>query len=121
MPINGGWSDEYGHIETSKSAKLFSINRPRIYYVEMLDCTREVIKVFDRGQMPRFMHEVHFTTANGKNEFSYEDVGLLRLYSILLVLLGALFCLLCRTFLRFYRVENSCLAPHPIIIFGLTF
>ena len=84
---------------------MFAINRPTIYYVEVLDCKNELLGVFNTGSFPKLFHEVHFTTQNGKNEFSYEDMGLLRLYTILLILLGALYVMLILSFRKFYQVE----------------
>lgn len=66
------------------------------------------------------MTEIHLTTDGGSNEFSYEDMGLLRLYSILFVLMTLLFILMIRTFLKFYRTEKTWLAPHPVMIFSLS-
>ena len=121
IPIDGSWSDVHGHRETTKNASVFALQRPRIYYAEVLDCNNDLLRVFSSGSFPKITHEVHFTTQNGQNEFSYEDMGLLRLYTILLVSLGALYVLLIRSFCQFYKVEQSCLAPHPMILVGLTF
>ena len=66
------------------------------------------------------MTEIHLTTDGGSNEFSYEDIGLLRLYIILFVLMTVLFILMIRTFLKFYRKEKTWLAPHPVMIFSLS-
>jgi len=54
-----------------------------------------------------------------KQEFSYEDKGLLRLNTVLLVLLGALFCLMVRTFIKYFRQEGKWIAPHPIMLYSL--
>jgi len=87
----------------------------------VLDCENELLRVFNTGQFPRLVHKVHFTTEKGKNEFSYEDQGLLQLHFVLFLFLGALYCLMIRAFGKFYRTEHTWAAPHPIIIVGLTF
>ena len=46
-------------------------------------------------------------------------MGSLSLYTILFLLQGALFVLMIRTFIRFYRVEMKLMAPHPIMIYSL--
>ncbi len=74
--------------------------------------------------MPRLEHVVTVWTGkpgeSSYNHFSYEDIGLLRLYVILTLMLGLLFVLLFKTFLTFLRVEKTWMAPHPVIIYGLT-
>ena len=66
------------------------------------------------------MTRVEMTTDKGQNQFSYEDMGSLRLYTMLFVLLGALFGMMIRTFVNFYRVEKKWMAPHPILIYALS-
>lgn len=66
------------------------------------------------------MTRVSMTTDHGQNHFSYEDQGTLGLYTILFVLLGGLFCLMVRTFIRYYRIEKKWMAPHPIMIYSLS-
>jgi len=61
------------------------------------------------------------TTNNGHNEFSYEDVGLLSLYSFMFVLSVTLFGLMLHTFREYNRFECNLMAPHPIIMCGLCF
>ena len=65
------------------------------------------------------MTKVNITTDKFTNEFSYEDIGSLRLYSVLFFLLGGLFCLMINTFRKFYKVEKKWMAPHPIMIYAL--
>ena len=44
-----------------------------MYYVEVLDCDKNISKTYKTGQIPRLVHEIHMTTDKGANEFSYED------------------------------------------------
>lgn len=76
--------------------------------------------MFRTGQFPRVMTRVSMTTDKGNNQFSYEDMGSLSLYAFLSVLLGGLFCLMVRTFVKFYRIEKKWMAPHPIMIYSLS-
>jgi len=64
-------------------------------------------------------HEVHIVTDKGLNEFSYEDEGQLSLHFFMLMLMGSLLGMMMKTFVRFYRVEKSLMAPHPIIVMAL--
>ena len=101
VPTDGSWSDEYGHEDNDKATTIYAISRPRIYYAEILDCEGSLLKNFSTGQFPRLTHEVHFYTQADKGEFSYEDLGLLRLYAILTILLGGLYCVMIKTFRRY--------------------
>ena len=121
VPTDGTWSDDYDHKNNTKKTSVSAINRPRLYYAEVLDCNNELLKYFSTGQFPRLATDIHFTTNDGENEFSYEDMGLLRLYVVLLILLGGLFVLMIKTFRQYLQTENTWLAPHPIIIIGIFF
>lgn len=90
VPVDGSWSEEFKNVDDTSTAKISTLGRPRIYYFELLDCDREVTKVFRAGQYPRYTTDIHVTT-NGDNEFSYEDIGLLRLYALLFIFSGTLF------------------------------
>ena len=65
--------------------------------------------------------EVHLVTGSEKNEFSYEDIGTLRLYAILSVSFAILFALMLNTFIKFVKIEKSWVAPHPFVIGALAF
>ena len=67
------------------------------------------------------MTEVHVVTGTGKNEFSYEDIGTLRLYTILTISFGILFGLMINSFIKYLKVEKTWLAPHPFVIGALAF
>ena len=43
VPTNGKWSTEIENADTVSEVKLFSLNRARLYYVEVLDCTNELL------------------------------------------------------------------------------
>ena len=84
----------------SKS-KIFTLKRPRIYYFEIIDCRGRVKDSFQHGVTPRVTHEIHMTTGTDANEFSYEDMGSIQLYSILAIIQIVLFVLIIRTFKKF--------------------
>ena len=69
-PIDGEWSNT-GAI----TAKLTSQGRAKLYYFEVLDCSRKITEVYRTGQFPRVMTKVSITTEKGTNQFSYEDMG----------------------------------------------
>lgn len=119
VPTDGRWSDEIEVGGNQVRRKVTSNVRPRIYYTEILDCDRNVAQVFKTGQIPKLETSLHFTTEDG-NEFSYEDIGLLKIYFILLLLLGSMFVVLVQTFMKFYQQERSFMAPHPIMMFSLS-
>lgn len=54
------------------------------------------------------------------NHFSYEDLGLLRLYTMLTLALGLLYVLLIKAFIKFFKLEKTWMAPHPVLIYGLS-
>ena len=95
IPLNGEWSTAH--------AKVTSLNTPRMYYFMMLDCPKEVHKTIG-GNKSEIYAEVHFTTGQSENEFSYEDIGSLRLYMILFISFGVLFALMLHSFNNFYNV-----------------
>ena len=55
------------------------------------------------------------------NEFSYEDIGSLSLYLQLFVGFGILFGLMLKSFIQFYKLEKSWMAPHPFVVVSLAF
>ena len=95
--------------------------RPKMYYLELLDCSNEVNRAFKSGQSARLQHTIILRTNNGNNEFSYEDVGLLSLYGMLFVLLGGLAVAMVFSFYKFWLLEGKWLAPHPISVYALWF
>ena len=74
-----------------------------MYYFEILDCDKEVTSVYKYGALPRFTTEIHATTEGGNNEFSFEDIGSMRLYVILFLLTGTIFVMMIKTYMRYYR------------------
>ena len=94
VPTDGKWSSDYNHFFNTKIQDISTEKRPRIFYFEMIDCDLDVKSVFSTGNYPKFQTEIHTTTLDGTNEFSFEDVGLLKLYILLFALLGSLFCLM---------------------------
>ena len=74
IPINGDWSSDYTEDEALKHAKVSTLSRPRMYYFQVLDCPRELTSTF-KSKAPQLTTEIHLTTGNEANEFSYEDIG----------------------------------------------
>lgn len=70
---NGSWSDKFNAEGNKISTDILTQRRPRMYYFEVLDCKGKVQGSFSSGGIPRVIHEIHMTTDDGKNEFSYED------------------------------------------------
>mmetsp|Transcript_1228 Transcript_1228/g.1617 ORF Transcript_1228/g.1617 Transcript_1228/m.1617 type:complete len:126 (-) Transcript_1228:867-1244(-) len=62
IPLDGSWSDEFMHDVAFKHSKVSTQGRPRMYYFQVLDCQRELSKVFKTGQLPKIATEVHMTT-----------------------------------------------------------
>ena len=98
MPTNGDWSDEFGEKQSKVTGHVHTMKRPRLYYFVMLDCDRNLNQVFKSGQVPRLVHEIHMTTEDGWNEFSYEDMGSLGLYFLLFMSLGVIYLMMIKTF-----------------------
>ena len=73
VPADGSWSDVLPHPDSTYKAKTQTQSRPKIWYFIVLDCDRQLATIFKTGQIPRLTHEIHLTTKNGANEFSYED------------------------------------------------
>ena len=121
MPLDGSWSDEYDHVDNKASSKIFTLKRPRLYYMEVLDCPGEVRNAFNLKGVPRLMTEFHIMTDERTNEFTYEDLGSLQLYTILFVLLGGLFVFLVRDFMKYYSREKKLTTPHTMMVVALSF
>lgn len=42
VPVDGGWSAEFKHVEMDHKATIYTLNRPKMYYIEVLDCASDV-------------------------------------------------------------------------------
>jgi len=104
-----------------KHSKISTQGRPRIYYFQVLDCKRDLFTTFETGNAAQITTEVHLMTGADLNEFSYEDIGSLRLYAVLSFSFAALFTLMLNSYIKFYKVEKTWLAPHPFVVGALAF
>ena len=119
VPLDGTWSDNFikgvkGEFSTTITTQV----RPRIYYFEILDCDKKVSGSFRTGN-PRIFTDIHMTASDKQFEYSFEYINLLELYFGLFIMLGSLFGLLVKSFIKFYREEEKLMSPHPIMLFSL--
>ena len=42
LPTNGEWSTDIKHADNQSKGKAFALKRPKLYYVEVLDCDRQL-------------------------------------------------------------------------------
>ena len=73
VPLDGSWSNEGAVDVAFKHNKVSTQARPRIYYFMVLDCDRELSKMFKDGRSPQIQTDVHLTTGAEQQEFTYED------------------------------------------------
>lgn len=62
--LDGAWSDQDAAEPAFKHNKVVTQGRPRMYYFMVLDCDRELSKVFKTGRSPQIQTEVHMTTGS---------------------------------------------------------
>ena len=49
VPVDGDWSSNLNSTETMTRSKVFTLQRPKIYYFEILDCQGDIQRVFKTG------------------------------------------------------------------------
>ena len=114
----GDWSTQEAK---SKDIKLYSSDRPHIYYMAVMDCNNNFNKQYSANPIntPRVLIEWTMLNDN-QNHFSYEDMGSLTLSQWLLFTQLAFFLFLARSYFKeLSQVDGRYLSPHSLMMFSL--